>query len=686
MNRTRERIDLSLIDDNPWQPRSAMDPEALDGLAENIHQLGLLQPPLLRPVVGGRYQAAFGHRRIAALRLLHQQGRGESFIDMDVADPDYLTDARMALMALSENERRQELTQIEVLRAHKKAIEETDLTVTSLADELGIARPTLANNLRVLELPDFILEHVESGACPIGVAREFLVFRSPTHEHTEDMRRVVHWITGLDDSPPDWRRKNVRKLIAERVSGNEADWRPLGPKTEHSTAGGNREATFDVGEFEFEFRDCLHTIPADDGSYDRKNYRRHDLYDQSRVWTCEVKEWSRRQSRATREANKEAAESGASPSAGKASPQGNPTSDGGRAKRFEALIAADPVWLAMPARRDKPGPRGWLSDYEKEQMGTRAEFVKIENGGDRAFWKLVQQGTVEEPYRWRSGSGKHMPPWFPIEDCRTCVAGAAYAYSPQGYPLDKPALVCTNADCYSRKNESGMNAFREKLDARRVGINNVDLEATSRLALALWQVPEGALQAMTVALAAAGPSLEFEHPIGDIFDSTWSYESETVARIKEIIGPKAADKAPDYRRRDAVLIKPEAIDAPANVHEARELAARLMVYHLRKTGQLGIVSWETDEAHPAEDEPAEVGFDTLEDAVSSALEAAGPEEYLTFGNVKAALPVCWRGEHSSKWLPAIRAVAPDAYSKKVKVEGKVVVAAFGVRLKSQARF
>lgn len=64
---------------------------------------------------------------------------------------------------------------MEVLRAHRKAVDDTSLTRESLADELGIARPTLSNNLRVLELPDFVLENVESGALTFGAAREFLV-------------------------------------------------------------------------------------------------------------------------------------------------------------------------------------------------------------------------------------------------------------------------------------------------------------------------------------------------------------------------------------------------------------------------------------------------------------------------------------------------------------------------------
>ena len=75
--KTRERIELSAIDDNPWQPRQTYDQQGIEELADSIHQLGLLQAPLGRPhpEVSGRIQSAFGHRRIKACRLLHEQGR-----------------------------------------------------------------------------------------------------------------------------------------------------------------------------------------------------------------------------------------------------------------------------------------------------------------------------------------------------------------------------------------------------------------------------------------------------------------------------------------------------------------------------------------------------------------------------------------------------------------------------------
>ena len=150
---------------------------------------------------------------------------------MDVAD---LTDEQMAVMALTENESRKQLSQIEVVRAHKRAIDETSLSIQALADKLGMNRPTLSNNLRVLELPDFILQHVESGDLGITVARDFLVLQNADHAHTEDMQGIVD---GIVNPPyyarkglPDWRRSNVRRAISERVAYNETDYRPLGPQ------------------------------------------------------------------------------------------------------------------------------------------------------------------------------------------------------------------------------------------------------------------------------------------------------------------------------------------------------------------------------------------------------------------------------------------------------------------------
>ena len=431
--KTRERIDLGSIDDNPWQPRQEIDQEGLQEIADSIEQLGLLQAPLGRrhPTVSGRIQLAFGHRRVAGCRLLHQQGRGEPHIEMDVAG---ISDEGMAVLALTENERRKQLSQIEVVRAHYRAVNETQLTVQALADQLGIDRSTLSNNLRVLDLPGFVLEHVESGALGLTVAREFLVLQNADHAHVEDMQYVVRDIVGTygRKGAPDWSRRHVRRLIASGVSHNEADFRPLGPRPIHHYSGAAREATFDTATFAQQLPDTLHTIPAANSLDDHYEFQ----CDSSRVWTCAVKEWRLRQTRATREATKEVEASGGSaPAASSKSVS--------RDKQFEQLLAKDPVWKHVTAARAKKGPNRPVTDEEREQLGTRAKLREV--GYDEAFWKIPQRVNAGDRHEWSRLKGGGVPSWFPdIEECKQCTIGAAYAKSRGGYPLRDATLVCFN--------------------------------------------------------------------------------------------------------------------------------------------------------------------------------------------------------------------------------------------------
>ena len=232
----QERASTSdLLDDNPFQPRQRIDPKTLELMADSIRGVGLLQAPVGRRMEDGRVQIAYGHRRVAACKLLRDRGEWGPSIDMDVAEVGETTDEKMAVMAIAENVARQRLTQIEVVRAHRRAIDETGLSIQGLADELGVSRSALSNNLRVLELPDFVLEHVESGALRVSVAREFLVLQNATHCHLDDMREVIKAIADsyrvrYHGDLPNWSRKNVRMQISEQVANNEQDFRPLGPR------------------------------------------------------------------------------------------------------------------------------------------------------------------------------------------------------------------------------------------------------------------------------------------------------------------------------------------------------------------------------------------------------------------------------------------------------------------------
>ena len=573
--KTREQVDLELLDDNPWQPRQEIHQEALRELADSIRQLGLLQPPLGRRIEGERVQLAFGHRRVAACRLLHREGAGHPQIDMDLAD---ISDEDMAVLALTENERRQQLTQIEVVRAHKRAVDETALTVQALALRLGMERSTLANNLRVLELPGFVLEHVENGALGLTVAREFLVLQNADHAHAEDMRRVVDQIAATSgrQGAPDWSRRHVRQLICERVAYNESDFRPLGPRPRQFVAGAAREAAFDVNAFSAERPQTLHTIPAEDDPAYTGQVSSQDKYASSRVWTCDVKLWRNWQTRASREANKDAAAGGGSAV--------NPNRSPSRDQQFQEVLAKDPVWLKIAVSRETPGPNRPVTDEEREQLGTRSELRDV--GPGEGFWKILQKSKPGDIYSWQREDGGLVPPWFPnLKECQKCTIGASHAKSRHGYPLSEPTLCCFNQEHYQEKLQAGEAAFRTKLDAHRKGADRQDHKAVKELTQQLQPLSEGACQALATSLLAAKPTLEWHHPLG-AYHKDYSYESAATTRVRELLAVE-----PSAGRRPAPLTT-EAL-AGVEPSDIRELAASLITHHLRIAGKIETVSRET---------------------------------------------------------------------------------------------
>lgn len=118
-----EHVPLDRIEDNPWKPRATEDQTALRDLADNIAQVGLLQSPVGRERPGGRVQLAFGHRRVAAIRLLVAEGRWAGPVPISVRP---LTNAAMAILALAENRKRQDITSLEESRAWRKALNEIE--------------------------------------------------------------------------------------------------------------------------------------------------------------------------------------------------------------------------------------------------------------------------------------------------------------------------------------------------------------------------------------------------------------------------------------------------------------------------------------------------------------------------------------------------------------------------------
>lgn len=155
-------IAISDIIPNPTQPRSEFDEEALEELADSIRQLGLIQPITVKRD-GDKYVIISGERRWRA-----SEKAGLTAIPAYVREVD---DTTLHAMALVENIQREDLNAIEISLGMQRLVEECGLTQEALATRLGKRRSTVANYLRLLNLPDEIQYAIKSGAISMGHAK-----------------------------------------------------------------------------------------------------------------------------------------------------------------------------------------------------------------------------------------------------------------------------------------------------------------------------------------------------------------------------------------------------------------------------------------------------------------------------------------------------------------------------------
>ena len=164
-NLSIKEILISDIEPNPDQPRREFDPQTLNDLADSIREHGLLQPILVRPV-GDRYCIIAGERRLRAAKLA-----GFSKIESIVQ---FCTDQEMAERALVENIQRADLSPLEEGLAYNRLIEEFGLTQELVAQRVGKARATVANLLRIILLPEGVLELLNNRSISLGHAKVLL--------------------------------------------------------------------------------------------------------------------------------------------------------------------------------------------------------------------------------------------------------------------------------------------------------------------------------------------------------------------------------------------------------------------------------------------------------------------------------------------------------------------------------
>jgi ParB family transcriptional regulator, chromosome partitioning protein len=171
-------VPVELVSPNPRQPRQEFDEGALVALADSLRERGVLQPVLVRPVPGGSYELIAGERRWRAAQLA-----GFDTVPAVVRAHD---DAESLELALIENMAREDLNPVEEARACALLVEELGLTREDIGRRVGRSRVAVSNLMRLLDLPDEVLDLLVAGHLSEGHGRAILT--APDHA---DRRRLA---------------------------------------------------------------------------------------------------------------------------------------------------------------------------------------------------------------------------------------------------------------------------------------------------------------------------------------------------------------------------------------------------------------------------------------------------------------------------------------------------------------
>jgi ParB family transcriptional regulator, chromosome partitioning protein len=172
-------IPLDLIAPNPAQPRRNFDEDALIALAESIRSRGVLQPVVVRPLAGGRFELVAGERRLRAAGLAE--------IETIPAVVRQTEDSERLDLALAENMARVDLNPVEEARACAMLVDDLGLTKEEVGRRVGKSRVAVSNLIRLLELPDEALDLIAAGALSEGHGRAIL-----TNKDHERRKALAH--------------------------------------------------------------------------------------------------------------------------------------------------------------------------------------------------------------------------------------------------------------------------------------------------------------------------------------------------------------------------------------------------------------------------------------------------------------------------------------------------------------
>ena len=205
----QNEIDINLISPNPKQPRTVFDEAALNELLVSIKEIGILQPPVVREVSGGRYELIMGERRYRAAKAV-----GLKTIPVIIRQT---PDNELLREALIENIHRSQLNPLEEGAAYAQLLSDFNCTHEELATKLGRSRPHLSNTMRLLSLPPTVQNRVALGIISAGHARALLGLTDAS-----EIEKLANRIVAENLSV-----RSVEEIIATGGSGKKSNKRKV---------------------------------------------------------------------------------------------------------------------------------------------------------------------------------------------------------------------------------------------------------------------------------------------------------------------------------------------------------------------------------------------------------------------------------------------------------------------------
>ena len=211
-------LPLETISPNPRQPRTVFDEDAMSELVESIREVGMLQPIVVRPLGGAKFELVMGERRWRAAQ--HAGVDTIPAIVRETADHDLLRDA------LLENLHRAQLNPLEEAAAYQQMLEDFGCTQEELASRIKRSRPQISNTIRLLRLPPTVQRRIAAGVISAGHAKALLAVDDPAGQERIAQRvvadglsvRAVEELVTLGDHRERARRQRHQpKIVAPKA-------------------------------------------------------------------------------------------------------------------------------------------------------------------------------------------------------------------------------------------------------------------------------------------------------------------------------------------------------------------------------------------------------------------------------------------------------------------------------------